>query len=62
MKVIFSESYCQILHTFSRKILPDNTSFSLRCELYSKSLLTGIGANSTFRAVFDFKKLEIIHC
>ena len=55
MKLKFSEKYCQILHTFSREILPDNTSFS-DLNLYSKSLLTGISAFSTFRTVFDFKK------
>ena len=33
MKMTFSESYCQILETFSKEILPDNTSFFLRCEL-----------------------------
>ena len=27
---------------------------------YSRSLLTGISAKSTFRKVFDFKKLKII--
>ena len=32
-KLTFSESYSQILQTFSGKIVPDNTSFSLRCEL-----------------------------
>ena len=31
-------------------------------KLFSKSLLIGISANSTFRTVFDFKKLKIIHC
>ena len=29
---------------------------------YSKSLLTAISANSTFRTVFDFKKIKIIFC
>ena len=28
----FSESCCQILQAFSRKILPNNATFSLRCE------------------------------
>ena len=31
-------------------------------KLYSKSLLTGISVNTTFRTVFDFKKLKIIYC
>ena len=30
--------------------------------IYSKSLLTGISANSTFRTVIDFKKIKIIYC
>ena len=33
-KLLFSESYCQmLLQTFSRKTVPENTSFSLRYEL-----------------------------
>ena len=32
-KATLSKGYCQILQTFSRKIVPDNTSFSLRCEV-----------------------------
>ena len=31
-------------------------------NLYSKSLLIWIITNSTFRTVFDFKKIKIIHC
>ena len=30
-------------------------------RIYSKSLLTGISENSTFRTVFDFKKIKIIY-
>ena len=58
----FSGSYCQMLQTFSREIVPDNTSLSVRCELihWDKSLLTGISVNSTFRQVFDFKMLKVI--
>ena len=33
MKLTFSETYCQILQTFSTEDVPDNTSFPLRCEL-----------------------------
>ena len=32
-KLAYSESYCQILHIFSREVVPGNTSFSLICEL-----------------------------
>ena len=32
-KLAFLESYCQILQTFCREILPENTSFSLRREV-----------------------------
>ena len=42
-------------------MVPDKTSFSLICD-HSKSLLTGISVNSTFRAVFGLKKLQIIYC
>ena len=31
-KLTFSVSYCKILQTLSREIVPDNTSFSHRCE------------------------------
>ena len=31
-------------------------------NLYSKSLLTAIIVNNTFRTVFDFKKLKIVYC
>ena len=34
--------------------------FLSQLETYSKYLLTGISANSTFRTVFNFKKLKII--
>ena len=61
MKLISSESYCQILQTFSRKIVLDNTSFS-QMWIYSKPFLVVISANSTFRTLFDFKKLKIICC
>ena len=49
-------------HTLSREIVPDNTSFSLRCKLFLNLLLTGIRANSTFRTVFNFNKLKILYC
>ena len=52
---MFSESYCQVLQTFSTEDVPDNTSFSLT---YCKSLLTGISAKSSFIKVFYFKKLK----
>ena len=32
MELTFSESYCQILQTFFTEDVPQNTSFSLRCE------------------------------
>ena len=49
-----------MLQSFSNTIAPDNTSFSL-CELIlNLYMLTAISANSTFRTVFDFKKLTNI--
>ena len=62
-KKYFSKSFLknwQILRTVSREIVPDSTSFSLRYEVIL-SLLAGISIDSTFRAVFDFKKLKIIY-
>ena len=54
-----------------RELLPNTTGFFqgncirhyfFQVWTYSKSLLTGIRANSTLRTVFNFKKLKIIYC
>ena len=47
-----------LLRTFSRKIVRQYFFLS-QMWTYSKYLLTGISANSTFRTVSDFKKLKI---
>ena len=60
-KLTYSGSYCQILDIFQEKC---TRPYFFLCQMwtYSKSLLTGIRANSTFRRVFDFKKLQITYC
>ena len=60
MQPKFLEDYCQILQTFYRAFVPDNTSFS-HMSTYSKSILTGLSVNSTLEPVFNFKKLKIIY-
>lgn len=61
-KLTFWESYCQIIQTIFIEDVPDNNSYSLRCEVSLKPLLVGLSAKSTSQKVFDFKKLEMIYC
>ena len=69
----FSIGFYRTKLTISRELMPNTTDFFHRRQTrqyffpsqiwtYSKFLLTEISANSTFRKVFDFKKLKIIYC
>ena len=72
-KIILFKKFLSNKTNIFRELLPNTTDyFQKNCTrqyfflfhiwTYSKPLLTGISANSTFRTVFDFKKLKIIYC
>ena len=57
----FRELLPNIIYFFQEKFTRQYFFLS-DVNLYSKSLLAVISANSTFRTKFDFTKLKITHC
>ena len=72
-KIILFQKFLSNKTDIFRELLPNTTDvFQGNCTrqyfflpqiwTYSKSLLIEMNVNSTFRTVFDFKKLKIRHC